>query len=60
MRGFRRIQSNYGQTEDGKNALVVADGDDGENSPATLIQERANNCRGQRQGKIEWIWEDTE
>jgi hypothetical protein len=37
---FRRIQSNYGQTEDGKNALVVADGDDGENSPAMLIQER--------------------
>ena len=40
MRGSRRIQSNYGQTEYGKNALVVGDGDDdGENSPAKLIQE---------------------
>jgi hypothetical protein len=35
--GFRRIQSNYGQTEDGKNTLVVGDGDEGENSLAMLI-----------------------
>jgi hypothetical protein len=38
MCGFRRIQSNYGQTEYGKNALV-GDRGDGENSPAKLIQE---------------------
>jgi hypothetical protein len=50
--GFRRIQSNYGQTEDGKNDRVVGDGDDGENSPAMLIQERSNDCRRQRRGKI--------
>jgi hypothetical protein len=30
-RGFRRIQSNYGQTEYGKNGLVVGDRGDGEN-----------------------------
>ena len=45
---FRGIQSNYGQTEDGKNALVVADGDDGENSPAMLIQGDDRTCELRR------------
>jgi hypothetical protein len=39
VRGLRGFQSNYGQTEYGKNALVVGDRGDGENSPAKLIQE---------------------
>jgi hypothetical protein len=33
-------ERDYSQREDGKNALVVVgDGDDGENSPAMLIQD---------------------
>jgi hypothetical protein len=36
VRGFRRIQSNYSQTEYGKNALVVGDSCDGENPQVML------------------------